>query len=229
MAFDLVRDLPAALADRPSAWSYIRGFAETWRTPLTVEDGTPETELAEAEARLGLRLPAAVREAYALFGRCTDLHSNMQHLLLPGALFVDDRKEALVFRTENQGAASWGILLAELDTEDPPVRVRPDLADKSAERWEGWLGSFSCACIEIVLTEALLADDPLCDSGDHDGRSELARLPFPAYDGAQPGSGFYTAPGLLLWDADGWLSVRARDEDTLARFRATYPADWLNA
>ncbi|NED52573.1 SMI1/KNR4 family protein, partial [Micromonospora aurantiaca] len=68
-------------------------------------DGTPETELAAAEKKLGVRLPAAVREAYMLFGRREDLHSNMQHLLAPADFYVDDREEALVFREENQGAA----------------------------------------------------------------------------------------------------------------------------
>jgi hypothetical protein len=230
-AFDLVRDLPAALADRAGAWAYIRGFAETWRTPLTPGDGTPEAELTAAEEALGIRLPVAVREAYTLFGRRFDLHSNMQHLLSPGEFYVDDRKEALVFREENQGVASWGVLLADLGEADPPVRMRPDLADKAAERWEGWLDTFSISCIEIVLTESLLVEEPVCDSGDYENGGELARrftrLPFPAYSEGEQESAFYVGPGVLIWDAGGsWLSVRARDEKTLDRFRADFPADW---
>ena len=89
---------------------------------------------ADVLESLGIRLPAAVREAYMLFGRREDLHSNMQHLLDPGDFYVDDRKEALVFREENQGVASWGILLADLQHPDPPVRMQLDLADKDAER-----------------------------------------------------------------------------------------------
>jgi hypothetical protein len=229
-SFELVRDLPGALAGRPAAWEYIRGFAEAWSTPLTAGDGTPEAELAAAEEALGTRLPAAVREAYTLFGRRFDLHSNMQHLLSPGEFYVDDRKEALVFREENQGAASWGVLLADLDQADPPVRMRPDLADKEAERWEGWLDAFSISCIEIVLTESLLAEDPVCDSGDYEDGDELARrftrLPFPAY--ADSEAAFYAGPGVLIWDTGGWLSVRAQDEETLTRFRNDFAADWLN-
>lgn len=231
-SFDLVRDLPAALRDRTAAWAYIRDFAATWRTPLSPADGTPEAELAAVETNLGLRLPAAVREAYALFGRRADLHSAMHTLLSPDAFYVDDRKEALVFREENQGAASWGVLLADIGAEDPPVRIRPDLADREAEHWEPWLDAFSVSCVEIVLSEALQADEPVCDHGDFEDFEELerrfTRLPFPAYPEGEEGETFYAGPGLLLCDAGGWLSVRARDEETLDRFRDEFPADWID-
>ena len=227
-SFDLVRDLPSALRDRTAAWTYVRGFAATWRTPLAPDDGTPDADLAAVEAALGLRLPAALREAYTLFGRRADLHSNMHSLLSPDEFYVDDRKESLVFREENQGAASWGVLLTDLDKEDPPVRMRPDLADKDAEHWAGWLDTFSVSCIEIVLSEALQADEPVCDHGDFEDFDELdrrfTRLPFPAYPEGEEGETYYTAPGLLLCDAGGWLSVRARDEETLDRFREDFPA-----
>ncbi|MFI0410512.1 hypothetical protein [Actinomadura sp. 3N508] len=232
-SFDIVGDLPDALADRRAAWTYIRGFAATWHTPLTPDDGTPEAELAAAEENLGFRLPAAVREAYALFGRRRAMHSNHDQLLSPAEFYVDDRKEALVFRHENQGAASWGILLSDLDQPDPPVRIRPDLADKDAERWEGWLDSFSVSCIEIILSESLQAQDSLCDHGDNEDDDELrrrfTRLPFPAYPAGEEGQNFYAGPGLLICDGGGdWLSVRAQDEETLDRFRDDFPADWLN-
>ncbi|MFG2090967.1 MULTISPECIES: hypothetical protein [unclassified Spirillospora] len=232
-SFDLVRDLPSALRDRSAAWTYIRGFAATWRTPLTPEDGTPEAELTAAEEHLGMRLPAALREAYTLFGRRADLHSTMHSLLRPDEFYVDDRKEALVFREENQGAASWGVLLTDLDKADPPVRMRRDLQDKEAERWEGWLDAFSVSCIEIVLSEALQADEPVCDHGDFEDDGELdrrfTRLPFPAHPEGEDGQAFYAGPGVLLCDGGGWLSVRTRDEETLDRLRDDIPADWLTA
>lgn len=227
-SFDLVRDLPLALAGRSAAWDYIRGFAATWSTPLSPDDGTPETELTAAEGSLGIRLPAAVREAYMLFGRREDLHSNMQHLLDPGDFYVDDRKEALVFREENQGVASWGILLADLQHPDPPVRMQLDLADKDAERWTGWLPSFSMSCIEMVLFESPQADDPVCEyveceAGDLD--QHLTRLPFPAYPEGEQGLTFYTAPGILLTDCGGPLFIRAHDEQTLDHYLETLPLD----
>lgn len=204
-----------------------------WHTPLTPEDGTPEAELTAAEEKLGFRLPAALHEAYALFGRRRDLHSNHDSLLSPDDFYVDDRKEALVFREENQGAAYWGVLLTDLDKPDPPVRTRPDLADKDEERWDGWLDAFSVSCVEMVLSEAVLAQDSLTDFGDipDDGEyvRSLTRLPFPAYPKGEEGQNFYVGPGLLVSDGGGdWLCVRAVDEETLDRFREDVPAEWLN-
>ncbi|MER6809848.1 hypothetical protein ABT299_11255 [Spirillospora sp. NPDC000708] len=230
MGFDIVRDLPPALHDRAAAWTFIREFAAGWGLPLGREDGTPEAELAEAEDRLGLRLPAAVREAYALLGRRPDLHSNLDTLLSPGELVVEHG--ALVFREENQGAALWGVMLGDLGRDDPPVHVRQDLADKYAELWEPWTDRFSPAVLEIVLAESTQGPEELCDARDlaPGEDDELARrfalVPFPS----ESGQNFYTAPGVLLSDGGGaWLSVRARDPDTLDRFRAAFPGDWVNA
>ncbi|MFF0520570.1 hypothetical protein ACFYTC_17805 [Actinomadura nitritigenes] len=230
MGFDIVRDLPPALHDRAAAWTFIREFAAGWGLPLGREDGTPEAELAEAEDRLGLRLPAAVREAYALLGRRPDLHSNLDTLLSPGELAVEHG--ALVFREENQGAALWGVMLGDLGRDDPPVHVRQDLADKYAELWEPWTDRFSPAVLEIVLAESTQGPEELCDARDlaPGEDDELARrfalVPFPS----ESGQNFYTAPGVLLSDGGGaWLSVRARDPDTLDRFRTAFPGDWVNA
>ncbi|MDL4813350.1 hypothetical protein [Actinomadura opuntiae] len=229
MGFDIVRDLPPALHDRAAIWTYLRGFAESWGTPLGADDGAPEAELAEAGQRLGLRLPAAVREAYALLGRRPDLHSNFHTLLSPDELTVEHG--AVIFREENQGAARWGVLLDDLDQEDPPVHVWEDLADKYLELWEPWLDRFSVAVLDIVLSESAQGPEELCDfrdlrAGEDD---ELARrltlLPFPAEYQT-----FYVAPGVLVADGGGdVLCVRARDPETLDRFRAEFPGNWLNA
>ncbi|WP_308294009.1 SMI1/KNR4 family protein [Streptomyces sp. UNOC14_S4] len=130
--FDLAASLARGVEDRSGAWAFIQGFAAHWTgADLGSDDGWTEAELAAAEKRLGVRLPAALREAYLLFGRRQDLTSNHDVLLGPAELYVDDVKEALVFRHENQGAASWGILLDSLQDDDPAVFIRPDLADKS--------------------------------------------------------------------------------------------------
>lgn len=128
------------MAGHSGAWTFIRDFAAHWDgTALGGSGGCTQAELDSAELRLGLRLPTALREAYLLFGRRRDLTSNHDALLDPANLYVDDAKEALVFRHENQGAASWGILLHSLQNDDPAVLVRLDLADKRAERWEDCL------------------------------------------------------------------------------------------
>ncbi|MFD0683653.1 SMI1/KNR4 family protein [Actinomadura fibrosa] len=227
MTFDIVRDLPAALQDRSGAWTFICGFAESWGFPLTASDGTPESELAAAEHRLDVRLPTALREAYLLFGTRTDLHSNHNWLLRPDEFYLEDK--ALVFRDENQGVTAWGMLLADLGDPDPAVHFSMD-----SDPWQPWLDRFSIAAVEIVLSEVLQAQNDLCDYRDlEEGEQEelsrrFTRLPFPAYPEGEDGQRFYAAPGLLLSTSGGsWLSVRARDEQTLDTLRETFPGDWL--
>ncbi|MEU6678792.1 SMI1/KNR4 family protein [Streptomyces sp. NPDC046853] len=236
--FDMVRALTAGVAGRAGARDFVRGFAAHWTTPLAEGDGWSEGELAAAEARLGLRLPQALREAYALCGRRRDLTGNHDVLLAPDELYVDGAREALVFRQENQGAASWGILLADLGADDPAVFIRADLADKSAEKWECWLERTSLAFVEIVLAEALHSPEELSDfldDLDADGIDVLeqhcTRLPLPDYPlgEGEPGIRWYAATDVLL-RADGGevLYARARTGEALDRVRDLIPGDWLN-
>ena len=62
---------------------------------------------------------------YALFGRRADLTSNHDTLRAPAELYVDEAGEALVIRDANQGAARWGILLADLSHDDPRCGCAP--------------------------------------------------------------------------------------------------------
>ncbi|MEO3975064.1 SMI1/KNR4 family protein [Streptomyces sp. CAU 1734] len=235
--FDLAQSLARGVADRGGAWDFIRGFAAHWVRPLESGDGWAESDLAAAEERLGVALPAALREAYLLFGRRSDLTDHQDILLAPAELYVDRAKEALVFRHENQGAASWGLLLGDLREDDPPVFIRADLADKDAERWEGWLGRLSLCFVEIVLSESLHAPEPCCDALDpDDGDIELleehaVQLPFPPYPIGEEENGgrWFLAGDVLLYDGGGMsLLARGRTLEGLDRIRELIPGDWLD-
>lgn len=234
--FDLASSLAAVVERRGSPWVFIRDFSADWVRALGSGDGWAEADLVAAEARLGVRLPAVLREAYALFGRRRDLTGNHDVLLGPAELYVDEANEALVFRHENQGAASWGLLLESLNHDDPAVFVRPDLADKSAERWEAWLECLSLYFVEIVLSESLLADHRCCDvlEPDDDGIAALennaVRLPFPSYPlGAVPGTRWFLSGNALVRDDGGAaLLARGRTAGDLDRVRDLIPGDWLN-
>ncbi|MFF0431730.1 SMI1/KNR4 family protein [Streptomyces sp. NPDC004327] len=233
--FDLVASLARGVEGRSDAWAFIQGFAAHWAgAALGSGDGWTEADLDAAEARLGLQLPTALREAYVLFGRRRDLTSNHDVLLAPAELYVDDVKEALVFRHENQGAASWGILLDSLQDDDPAVFIRLDLADKNAERWEEWLKRLSLCFVEIALSESLHADEELCDFLDLDEDSlelletNFVRLPFPAYPIGEE-TRWFLGQDVLVRDDDGAaILARGRTREAIDRVRDLIPGDWLN-
>ena len=233
--FDLAASLARGVEGRRGAWTFIQGFAAHWvGATLGSFDGWMKADLDAAEERLGLRLPTALREAYLLFGRRQDLTSNHDVLLGPAELYVDDAKDALVFRHENQGAACWGILLDSLQEEDPAVFIRLDLADKSAERWEGWLERLSLCFVEIILSESLQADEEICDFLDPDGdilellETNSVRLPFPAYPIGEE-TRWFLGQDVLLRDDDGAaILARGRTAEDLDRVRDLIPGDWLN-
>lgn len=233
--FDLAEALARGVEGRSDAWTFIQGFAAHWAgAALGSDDGWTEADLDAAEERLGLRLPTALREAYLLFGRRQDLTSNHDVLLGPAELHVDDASEALVFRRENQGAASWGVLLDSLQDDDPAVLIRLDLADKSAERWEGWLERLSLCFVEIILSESLQADEELCDFLDPDGDSielletNAVRLPFPAYPLGEETRWFLGRGVLLRVDDGSAVLARGRTAEDLDRVRDLIPGGWLN-
>src|SRR4029450_4278942 len=152
--FDLGQEVAASLGSSQGAWRFIRRFTQSWLTPLTDEDGWTEDDLRAAERRLGLRLPPAIREAYALFGRRQDLTSVQDRLLDPDQLELDVTGEVLIYRVENQSVAVWGVPLAAMEQPDPPVVVARNFEDGS---WEPFLERFSVGCVEMVLSESLFS------------------------------------------------------------------------
>lgn len=239
MEFSSGSGLAAGLADRAAGWRFVADFAREWAEPLKEGDGYGPDELDAAEARLGVALPKPLREAYRLFGRRDDLTRNHDRLLRPDELGLDAAGEALVFREENQAVLLWGVLVSDLGLDDPPVYVKTDMADKTQERWDGWMGRLSHALIEMVLAESLVEPEELTDYlevGDKEQlvtlEREYERLPFEDYPvGATDGGSRWFAGHdvLVREDVGEFLLVRARTEEALDAFTDRFPGDWLQA
>ncbi|MFF2075846.1 SMI1/KNR4 family protein [Kitasatospora sp. NPDC058162] len=222
--FDMRAAMAAARGGREGAWALVRGFAAHWGEPLGSQDGFTGAELDAAEQRLGLRLPVALREAYRLFGRRADLTSCQDVLLTPDELYVLDG--ALVYRAENQGCAHWGVLLDDLAQEDPPTVGRPDLADKSQERWEPWEERFSTAAAVMAMSEKLLEDGELTDFLESEAElpDSFRELPALGRD-----CRWYEGPDVLVVAVeDAWIAARARTPEALEALYGAVPGDWLN-
>jgi hypothetical protein len=222
--FDLYTQLPEALHDRARAWRFVTDFAAHWGQPLQPGDGWSPAEVEAAERRLGVTLPAALREVYLLLGRRNDLTSNHDHLLTPDELRILDG--ALVYRVENQGVACWGVRLAELDQDDPGTVMRMDLADKSQEHWEAWESSLTVACVEMVMSESLTGEFTcfLEMDAEETGLRELFReLPLVGRE-----LRWFAGDDVLIREFDGFcLSARARTAEALDRLHDAVPGDWL--
>ena len=235
--FDVARSIQRVTRDRYSAWQFIQGFTETWQALLLSGDGNDEEQIAFAELRLGVRLPAALREAYELLGRRTDLTSNQDRLLQPEALRLDPSGEVLVFRLENQNNARWGIRLKESTQDDPPVLFE-NLAGRGGG-WRPWLPTTSLAIVEIILSETMFGRGvEVTDNAPLDADSaalverSYRHMDFPEYPAWTDPDGlgvrwFYGSKAVLREDSREWLWVLALRPADLAEVKAALPLDWL--
>jgi len=224
--------LRAGEVDRRHAWEFVQEVTAAFGKPLAAGDGIDEDRLRAAEIRLDLALPAALREAYALFGQRRDLTSTQDRLLLPEQLAIGGADGVLVFRVENQSCAAWGVRGSELGQDDPPVVL------EAGHGWVPYADRLSTALVEMALSESLFADEHNTDNRDLDdlthaalGR-EFALLPLPAFPfWAAPGGPplrWFAGPDVLLRDDGGsWLWVCARTAAALEAVRERLPGDWI--
>jgi hypothetical protein len=112
----------------PDPWTRWREMAARLFPKLGRRDAVPESEVTAAEARLGVRLPARLRELYRLSGRRRDLHATHDRLFATNKLILvppSSPKGVLVFYEQQDSAAAWGIarehLGKDLGKDDPPV------------------------------------------------------------------------------------------------------------
>ena len=233
---DVAQAFDDGVPDRGRAWAFIRGFAAAWDEPLTEDDGTPAAELARAEATFGCSLPAALREVYMLLGLRSSLVANQDPLLPPAEIFVHDQcGGVLVFRSENQGCAFWGVRLNDLDQDDPPVFVQ------ARHGWVPFLDRVSLACVELVLNEALFGGGGRLYNACELPADLLEAVPerfqrvalpdYPMWTGPEDFPvRWFSAPGQLLrldgLDAHSWLHVRGRTRADLEAICETVPGRW---
>lgn len=221
--------------DRTGAWCFIRDFAAAWATPIAAGDGVTDEELDTAERRLGLRLPAAVREAYRLLGRRTDLTSANGTLLRPRELEYGRAGKVLVVRAEHQNVAFLGVSLADPVSDDPPALMYMPMLGQTHESWSPFIERFSLACVDMVLMECTeggeLSDGRFQVDGEPAALVDgLARLPYPRYLSGYEVRRWYAGSDVLVRDDGGeWVAVLGRTRQALDAYRTSHPGDWVDA
>lgn len=98
--------------------------------PLAESDSLAPSEITAAEARLGLRLPAALAALYRVAGDSEDVCRAHHFFVPPADLAVE--QGYLVFLHENQSVLSWGFPVAATAEPDPVVWQRNN---SSPSRW----------------------------------------------------------------------------------------------
>jgi hypothetical protein len=107
--------------------------------------GLAEADVSAAEARLGVKLPSALRTFYLVTG-AWDLNFAHNRLLEPNELrWVNDR---LVFYEENEKLAQWGIQRKELSRPDPVVAQ--GVRDRGRLQW--FDEELSCSKFLVLMT-----------------------------------------------------------------------------
>ncbi len=87
--------------------------------PLTEKSAGSPGLLEQAEARLGVRVPTALRDYYLVAGRERRFNSAHNRFLPPTRWEINQKR--LVFMEENQSVVLWGVSTRNPDSEDPPV------------------------------------------------------------------------------------------------------------
>ncbi|WP_052848603.1 hypothetical protein [Streptomyces avicenniae] len=235
-AFDLVGGVAAALRDRSAAWAFLDRFAREWAPVLPADRGPgwDAPVMDAASARLGVPLPAALREGYALLGAREDLTGELAALLVPPNLLrvhdgvgAGDDAGVLVFHPEENSAL--GVRVADLGQDDPPV-----VEGGEQDGWRPYLDRLSAAFLDIVLWQWLTdwpdAHHDVLLAPDDPGLDALTAHCTPLAL-AHPGGRYHLAAAdtLLCTAGPRVVLAAARTAAGLAAARALLPGTWQQA
>lgn len=221
-------------------WSEQSPHIRTLFRPWQPGDGYDEATIQAAEARLGVRLSATLRNFYQAWGRRRDVTRLGDPLLSPDELKLRD--ETLLFWVENQGVFYWGVPCEALGEADPPVVVT-----------EGgpvlhWIPSQ--VCLSRFL-DALTYNHAFCQGGaPHGGWADTPFLVLPSHHLAwleaqwskvtfrpivfglvpdpdqYPWVTLYGRDGQALTSFDGYVMVAAREAESLDEIAQVLQITW---
>ena len=105
--------------ERHGRWRLMREFFSKWYSPISEADAIPLESILEAEKRLGVNIPAALREWYLLAGNRPEWNDGFE-FYLPEAWRPVMSDEFLIL---NEEGWYWYYFLKseDLDKEDPPI------------------------------------------------------------------------------------------------------------
>ena len=106
---------------RLERWNILSRVIADWYPESNPNGGISEDAIVTNATRLGIPIPAAIREWYTRFGARSDVWSQQDELLMPDRMHVTSGH--LTFLVENQAVVEWGIATENLFYDDPPVHA----------------------------------------------------------------------------------------------------------
>lgn len=98
---------------------YYRKLFDSFGYPLSQKCSIPSASLATAGKSLGVVIPPALSEYYAVAGREKRLNQSHNRLLPIDEWQIE--KKRLIFMEENQAVVVWGVSIGNPQNDDPPV------------------------------------------------------------------------------------------------------------
>jgi uncharacterized protein (TIGR02996 family) len=106
--------------DRPSRWRLLTLFLELWYRPVKDTDRVSERVVDSTERRLGLDIPAALKEWYRQFGYYA-MFMNCGRCVLPHDLTLSRKPDGVSFFQNSNYHFSIFVRRSDLGMDDPPV------------------------------------------------------------------------------------------------------------
>lgn len=232
--FDVTRELSKLPPEPGAVCEIAERFVTEWFGPLAEADGCEPYEIEDVERKIGFSLPPALRWVYSKLGRRDDLLRRQDPLQEIENLGTDE--DVLVFRTENQRCALWGVRGSDVGQEDPAV-VWKNPQDGDNARWESYQDRLSAAVLELIFSESMFSHGRNvlhCEIEEGvlpDLPKEFEALPgldhvfWPIPEGPAV-RWFGTTDALLRSDGETWLWLYARTPAALDHARGLLPGDW---
>jgi hypothetical protein len=215
--------------NRKERWELLEQFLARWFPP-SVDPGVRTSELDASALRLGVPLPAALREWYERQGGRADVWSSQDRFLRPRQLQVAG--DLLIFCVENQGVVQWGIPLESLAMPDPPVIVS-DPQDATVRHVEHETTSGFALALAVMNAKWSASPAAYHANGQSTAdacraiRGALPRLPFPDLHFPASPTTFHGDDDVIVeLHADTWIWATARTRAAVARIRALDGVDW---
>lgn len=132
-------------------WLIFNEALEMLSKPLGPDDGETDERLNNTEVTLGVRFPKLLREYYAYTALREDINKANQRLISLDNLFID--QDHLVFYEENQYVTYYGIRVADLSLDDPPVMQ--GLNHNTGIKWpsDAWTDSLGRFFLYVYLDQ----------------------------------------------------------------------------